>query len=474
MKMKLSSIIVFLFIQIICLKAEDEDDHYKYWIGEDWFFVRHDSILQNVFHGDKRATGMQFSQQILFKDSLNGLLTCSDGGTGAWIFRTTNGGILWEEILYEIREWEWGDTINAPGTITKSEINENQVIIAACYYPFFGINNPGYILRSTNFGDSFEKIIPEANNGFFDISMLNAKYGTLLATSEVLITNDSGKTWNRSKPFPDSIKQTRYIQVVDYGKIFRTDVWWQEPGSGLHRIYFSSDNGNTWENRSTDDFHIYSTHFFNSNDGILIGYDSLNLEYQNRLYAKITNNGGKSWNLVWDTVMYIDRYSIRYLKFKNRNTGIMGGDWGDLFQTTDGGLSWTFIGANGKTPPIDKLGFPFKNFDFVGSSKIIAIGILWASEEIIHIPLKTPVNVIDNQTELKIDVYPNPTKDKLKFEIPVTANKVEIIDLLGQERISLSNLFFLDEINISILEPGVYFVNIYTTEGIITKKILKQ
>ena len=73
-------------------------------------------------------------------------------------------------------------------------------------------------------------------------------------------------------------------------------------------------------------------------------------------------------------------------------------------------------------------------------------------------------NIVDNVT-----VYPNPANDIIRVELQNIASvqRIDIYDVTGKLMVSSNET----EINVSGLESGMYFVNIVTEKGILTKKI---
>jgi hypothetical protein len=73
----------------------------------------------------------------------------------------------------------------------------------------------------------------------------------------------------------------------------------------------------------------------------------------------------------------------------------------------------------------------------------------------------------------KINIYPNPTKNKLNITVndSLIINSVEIYNIMGQLMKTVKNS---NELNISSLDAGVYFAKVITNKGNITKKIIKE
>jgi len=78
--------------------------------------------------------------------------------------------------------------------------------------------------------------------------------------------------------------------------------------------------------------------------------------------------------------------------------------------------------------------------------------------------------------ELRIKVYPNPTTGELRIaNYELRVNNIEIFDVYGRKILSHTSLLSsAATINISHFPTGIYFVKIYTEQGVITKKVIKN
>lgn len=80
---------------------------------------------------------------------------------------------------------------------------------------------------------------------------------------------------------------------------------------------------------------------------------------------------------------------------------------------------------------------------------------------------------ISNVNNVNLEIYPNPVKDILQIENnKLQINKVEIIDLTGKVIYQFNNM--KNQINVSDLSQGIYFVKLETDKGIVTKKFVKN
>jgi hypothetical protein len=83
---------------------------------------------------------------------------------------------------------------------------------------------------------------------------------------------------------------------------------------------------------------------------------------------------------------------------------------------------------------------------------------------------------IDNVLAGSFSVYPNPTKDMLNISNSIGAeiNSVTITDINGRTVKQVTANGVESQINTADLNAGVYFVNINSNQGSLTKKIVKQ
>ena len=84
-------------------------------------------------------------------------------------------------------------------------------------------------------------------------------------------------------------------------------------------------------------------------------------------------------------------------------------------------------------------------------------------------------SVIVGQEELRaaddLKIYPVPAYDKLNIESPVPIEKVEIYNQTGALLMSENKA---TELNISKLLPGIYFIKIYTSKNVSTRKFVRR
>jgi len=82
------------------------------------------------------------------------------------------------------------------------------------------------------------------------------------------------------------------------------------------------------------------------------------------------------------------------------------------------------------------------------------------------------VGIEQNTDTFRAKIYPNPVKNTIRIQTSSKIEQIIIYDVNGRLLKQLSNP--LEEINISDLANGIYFVKIFTQESIITRKIIKE
>jgi photosystem II stability/assembly factor-like uncharacterized protein len=322
----------------------------------------------------KASKTLEWFNQIHFQNENTGYVV----GTHGIILKTTDSGESWFEL--------------SKGT--RNNIN-------AIYFPTtqtgFSTGNTGIILKTTNGGnDWIGKIsgVPYNLNSIFFLDSLNGyavgDSGTILKSSnggEVWVKNGNGYFINyKSVWFTDL--STGYI-CGENGTVLKTTNGghdWINQNTGIFYnlntlffydnyigytagdagiIYKTTNGGIDWYQLITGyDQPIYSSYFINSDTGFVAGlsgilkttdggntwnqklFISIHIIYSlNFVYNKIgyacgslkykTTDGGETW-VGFSTSADIDYKSVF---FTDENTGYLGGPYGTILKTTNGGIS---------------------------------------------------------------------------------------------------------------------------------------
>jgi hypothetical protein len=109
--------------------------------------------------------------------------------------------------------------------------------------------------------------------------------------------------------------------------------------------------------------------------------------------------------------------------------------------------------------------------DFNGDGKIDVLAPSYSDDEIIWFENKGPLGIEENTTNL-FSIYPNPTNGMLTINSTSTVSKITVYNNLGQLLLTSEKS---NQINISSLSEGIYFVKIKDENGQTeTKKIIKK
>lgn len=109
--------------------------------------------------------------------------------------------------------------------------------------------------------------------------------------------------------------------------------------------------------------------------------------------------------------------------------------------------------------------------DFNNDGKMDVAASIFGSNQIIWFENKGPLSIEENQTN-HFSLYPNPTNGLLNIQSKTSIAEITIFNNLGQLFLSAENK---NQIDISTLSEGIYFVNIKDENGQTeTKKVLKK
>ncbi len=78
---------------------------------------------------------------------------------------------------------------------------------------------------------------------------------------------------------------------------------------------------------------------------------------------------------------------------------------------------------------------------------------------------------VDEQEEVKLSVFPNPTRDKFNVESSEMIRQVRLLDISGQLILNENVDGTHTEVNVHSLRAGIYFMQIHTAENVMTKRV---
>ncbi|MCJ7555006.1 MAG: protein kinase [Ignavibacteriaceae bacterium] len=193
-------------------------------------------------------------------------------------------------------------------------LNDNQIFL-------FG--NNGLIVRSSDQGKSWSKVISSTRSSIYAVTSLrNNKFVAVGEKGLVIISSDNGKTWKSQKSnTAESLFSIKFIG----------DILYSVGSKGS--ILTSNDYGRTWSKRSKPSKNIiYDIHFIDPLKGFITGWNGLIMQ---------TKDGGKTWS---KKEKVTDDY-LRSISFANDKIGLIVGGGGSILRTEDGGSNWNLVNS---------------------------------------------------------------------------------------------------------------------------------
>jgi len=368
-----------------------------------------------------------------------------------------------------------------------------------------------FILRSNDGGATWDSVPLSTPTINYQLDVLffndvnNGFAGGLKNITQVFLkTQDNGSSWTEATPDPLSVMPVRSISFVNPQEGFAADEF---------NIYKTSDAGNTWTTL-TPSFAVSDINFNDMDNGYAGGYNGSfavvmktddggqnwtnvltasdpfmanssiddidlinnNILFASHLYRNViykTLDGG----LTWDTLTLPLIYSIQDFDFINANEGHVLSTMGEIFGTTDGGMSWVleYSVAGGAYGPSVFL----NSITFTGISGSNSTGFVCGSSGLIKKFIFGTTGISETLNE-EISIYPNPVSlsDGISVKGLRGTYKIEVINALGQtihahEGININN----GPVNFrsaSKLSDGVYMIRIVTGDGSFTSHLIIQ
>ena len=238
--------------------------------------------------------------------------------SGDIILKTSNGGEDWNQLSFD-----------PPGDITSIfYLNDSTGWVNTSIY--------GRIFKTTNSGLTFNQIssVANFNSMWFDENQNGWGADKL---GRVLFSQDGGYNWTvQTDGIHRSITGTSFI---DSSKGFATTFGY---------ILKTTNSGVSWETDLWDDtYWFYDIDFYDSLNGIAVGWCDETFNCSGGIIFK-TTNGGEDWDNVYPGG-YFDVYGFYSYYYMSKDTGYIGGrDY--ILKTTNGGDSWNeyYLGSFGE------------------------------------------------------------------------------------------------------------------------------
>jgi photosystem II stability/assembly factor-like uncharacterized protein len=176
--------------------------------------------------------------------------------------------------------------------------------------------------KPTGLTSHFNSISHSNNN-----SLYISGFDEYLYRGYILKSTDNGSNWIIQRS--DSAYDIRSIS-------FYNNYVWAMTNKDTYngQILKSTDGGETWQfcSKLYDLPEMYWIKFFNENEGVALGDSWSGLE---TIFYKTTDGGSN-----WQSSIIEDYFRASTGYFYDFNTGWFAGSHGDVFKTTDGGITW--------------------------------------------------------------------------------------------------------------------------------------
>ena len=219
------------------------------------------------------------------------------------------------------------------------------------------VANPALLFKTGNSG-KMELVYKEENEKAFYDSMdfWNDQEGIAIGDStddclSVIITRDGGNSWTKltCDQLPKGLENEGAFAASDTNIAIVGDNTWVATTSG--RVYYSPDKGNTWQVFDTpiikdeETQGIYSIDFYDELRGFAIGGDYTKPD-ENAANKIITNDGGKTWQLVAQNQEPGYRSCVQYVPNREGKELVAIGFKG-IDYSNDGGYNWKHLSDEG-------------------------------------------------------------------------------------------------------------------------------
>lgn len=388
---------------------------------------------------------MQFAS---FRTSRDGLIVADSVGNRSTIYRTSNGGISWDEHVSALNTYGDNYVWLSSESVLWLNPSENRLYHTSNDGDMWQ-RDSAYGLDTVSLGD-----IPKG------MLFLDSLHGYIGNTPFVIFsTADGGKHWNivHGFDFATTVADVHYpVQTFAFAS---PSFGLALTGDRVIYILRTTDGGKSWANTSPDMLH-------HPIEGSLMRFalpDTLRAWVCTRSDVYRSSDGGSNWspvNVISDT----EQHSFQALSFSGSYGAVGGslGSYGVIYVTTNDGISWS-------RTVLDS-GEAITQIFFTDSTTAFAL-----SNKHLYTYRSDAGGVIASPTGPTAHVTVTRSHDRIRIVLPdaIPHATIRIYDLLGHELCTGETDRTATSFDIRCpLTPSMILCTVQTEQGISTYKLL--
>lgn len=247
------------------------------------------------------------------------------------------------------------------GVLSDKDYTPEFRAVASTENDFFvlSVGSPALLFKTGNSG-AMELVYREDHEKAFYDSMIfwNDLEGIAMGDPtenclSVIITRDGGESWEKldCSELPETEVGEAAFAASNSNIAVKGEHTWILSGGKKSRVFYSPDKGESWEVFDTpliqgsETTGGYSIDFYDENTGIIIGGDYTQPD-DNSANKAITNNGGKTWELVGEGQEPGYKSSVRYVP-NSEGKYVLATGFTGISYSVDGGEHWKQLSEEG-------------------------------------------------------------------------------------------------------------------------------
>jgi photosystem II stability/assembly factor-like uncharacterized protein len=242
-------------------------------------------------------------------DADSGVLAVKNGSSIGQLYKTTDGGLSWQQILP-----------NTPGDINDIALttNGNGMLVGS----------GALSMRTTDFGTTWNFVGIASAVEFIDVSMPSGQNIYIASAAQIFQSTDAGVTFTPIGN-PAQTAGTNLLSI-DFVNLNNGVV-----GSEAGNIFFTSDGGANWNSYLSNDW-------FNALDVVANTSNNFIVAGTNGSILKSTN-GGTAWN---ELSSRVSETRLNGIETISSTEAFAAGVSGTILHTTNSGVTWTPQASN--------------------------------------------------------------------------------------------------------------------------------